>query len=123
MPFTSLTYDGISLDSTEILNFKYTRKFNIVLQETISEKTLTQPGNLSPIIFNIEARVMFNAPIKYFQWRNKLEQKTLAALNFLNANYGGFYLSDLDISCDLFNDVGEVMQFDMSLTFIQKQSF
>lgn len=123
MTINLLTFDGISLDSTEILNFNYNRKFNIILQETIADRTITQPGNLSPIIFNIEAKIMENAPTKYFQWRNKLQAKTLASLNFLNADYGAFYLSEVDITCNLLNDVGEVMDFDMSLTFIQNQNF
>ncbi|NJM20419.1 MAG: hypothetical protein HC907_17775 [Richelia sp. SM1_7_0] len=123
MTINLLTFDGIALDSTEILNFNYNRKFNIILQDTVSSKTLTQPGNLSPIIFRVDAKIMTNAPTKYFQWRNKLQAKTLASLNFLNADYGAFYLSEVDITCNLLNDIGEVMDFDMSLTFIQNQNF
>ena len=123
MTITLLTYDGISLDSTEIIRFRYNREFIINTLSTVNFQQLTQPGNLSPITFEIEAKVMRNAPTKYFQWRAKIAQKPLAALNFLNADYGAFYLSEVDITCNLLNDIGEVMEFDMSLTFIQNQNF
>lgn len=120
---TILTYDGLNIDSSELLRFRYSREFQVNRLGTVNDKIITQPGNLTPIIFAFECKITNDASTKYFQWRNKLQEKTLAALVFSGDDYGGFYLNNLDIDCDNLDENQNVLSFDLNLSFIQNQNF
>jgi hypothetical protein len=120
---TIVNFDGLLIDSSELLSFTYNREFQINTLNTVNDKVLTQPGNLSPITFTFDVRITSGAAIKFFQWRNKLQQKVLAALVFSGDDYGGFYLSRLNIQSNNLDDVMDVLIFDMKLEFIQNQNF
>lgn len=120
---TLLTYDTVTLDTSEILNFSYNREFKISNSPTVGDKEITQPGNLSPTMIKIEAYIRDNASIKFTAWVQKLSEKPLYDLLFLGRNFGKYYLSSLDISSDELDDNGDVLRFSMSITFINNQNF
>lgn len=120
---TLLTYDTVTLQSSEVISFTYNRDFKINNASTVGDKEITQPGNLSPTIIKVEAQIRDNASVKFTSWIQKLSDKPLFDLLFLTRNFGKYYLSSLDISSDEFGDDGNILRFDMSLTFINNQNF
>ena len=120
---TLLTYDTVTLDTSEIINFSYNREFKISNSSTVGDKEITQPGNLSPTVIKIEAYIRDNASTKFTNWTQKLSEKPLYDLIFLTRNFGKYYLSSLDISSDELGDDGDVLRFSMSVTFINNQNF
>lgn len=120
---TLLTYDTVTLDTSEIINFSYNREFKISNSATVGDREITQPGNLSPTIIKIEAYIRNNASTKFTAWVQKLSEKPLYDLLFLTRNFGKYYLSSLDISSNELGDDGDVLRFSMSITFINNQNF
>lgn len=120
---TIVNFDGLLIDSSELKDFSYNREFIINELTTINDKVLTQPGNLTPITFVFDVRITVNAAAKFFQWRNKLQQKTLGALIFSGDDYGGFYLTRVNIKSNNLDDLMKVLTFDMTLELLQNQNF
>lgn len=120
---TLLTYDTVTLLTSEIINFNYSREFTISKASTVGDKEITQPANLTPTTFKIEAYIRDNATTKFTSWVQKISEKPLYDLQFLTRNWGKYYLSSLEISSDELDDNGDILRFSMSLTFINNQNF
>lgn len=120
---TLLTYDTVTLLSSEIISFSYNREFTISKASTVGDKEITQPSNLTPTTFKIETYIRDNAATKFSAWIQKLSEKPLYDLQFLTRNWGKYYLSSLEISSDELGDDGDILRFSMSLTFINNQNF
>lgn len=120
---TRLTYGTLTLQSSEIISFTYDRSFNIVRQSTVSLFEITQPGNLAPHEMTISTRIDNDASAKFTLWTNKLAEKPLEALTFLNRAWGNYYLTDISIESDEMDLQGDVVKMDMKLSFLSNQNY
>jgi hypothetical protein len=118
-----LTYDNLQLFSSEVIKFDTGREFQIVTQGTVAMLEITQPGNLTPIYLNIEAIVRGDASAKLTAWMNKVTEKPLAPLNFLNRNWGNSYLTKVEIDSEEMDEEGGVLAINMKLSFLINQNF
>lgn len=120
---TRLTYGTLTLHSSEIISFEFGREFQINTLETVALMEITQPGNLSPISFTVNTTIRDNASTKFTTWTNKLAEKPIEALTFLNRSWGNYYLSNVNITSAELDDVGDVLRFDMRVEFMGNQNF
>lgn len=120
---TRLTYGSLTIDSSELISFNFTREFRINNVETIQLLEITQPGNLTPIEFTVSVRFTDDADTKFNNWQSKLAQKSLEPLTFLLYSWGNFYLSSLNINGDELDDYGNILRLNMDIKFIQNQNF
>lgn len=120
---TLLTYDNLTLHSSEIIDFTYSRQFNIVVDTTVGDRQITQPGNLSPTIIEINTHIHDNATTKFTSWIQKVSSKPLSDLNFLTRNLGQYYLSSVDISSAELTSTGDILRFSMKVKFTNNQNF
>lgn len=118
-----LTYGTLTLHSSEIVSFTYDREFKIINQGTVALLEITQPGNLSPIEFNLDCIIRDNASAKLTTWTNKLAEKPLEALTFISRSWGNYYLTNINIDCDEFDNFGDVLRMSMKLRFLSNQNF
>ena len=120
---TRLTYGTIILDSSEIIDFRLDREFKISSLSTIGLLEITQPSNLTPLIFDVSASIRDNADIKMNAWLDLINQKPKLSLNFLSKNWGDFYLNKLSISSNEMDNTGKILRFDLKVILINNQNF
>lgn len=118
-----LEFGELEIKSDELIDFTYSSSFNIQKQPTIISLELTQPGNLSPIEFNVNAQIRDNASAKFTAWHNYIRSKPLELLTFLQRVWGNYYLTDLKITCEEIANDGDILRFRMTLVFLSNQNF
>jgi hypothetical protein len=123
MGYTALTYGTLSLESSEVLNIRWRREFQITSLPTVNLTEITQPGNLTAIDLEVTATIRNNARTAFNNWVALLATKPLETLTLFTTNQGNYYLSSLDISTNELDDVGDILRLEMILTFKQNQNF
>ena len=118
-----LTYGTLTLLSTEVIKFSCNRSFKINTMETVSLSEITQPGNLSPITFQVSAIIRDNSTTKFNSWLNKVSEKPLETFTFLSRTWNNTYLTAVDIDSAELDTFGDILRFDMSLNFMVNQNF
>lgn len=123
MARTILTYDNLTLHSSELLTFNISSEFAITRQGTVNDREITQPGNVRPLEINITAKVSENGMDKMINWRDKPLSKPLYNLILFDLNWGGYYLTNVEINTNELDDVGKILRFKMAIVFLQNISF
>lgn len=118
-----LTYGTLNLFSSEITSFSIDREFGIVKQGTVALLEITQPGILSPIELSVSTEIRQLASDKLTAWINKLAEKPLEQLTFLNRVWGNYYLTSVNIKSEEMDEDGDVLGMVMELKFIGNQNF
>lgn len=120
---TILTYGTVTLDGSEILNVKLSTGLQIEENDTFNPKVVTQPGNIKPITFDISASIRKNTSAKFDTWLNLILTRPLENLIVYNRNFGLTYFNSLDITSTELEKNGDVLFFDMELSFTQNVNF
>jgi hypothetical protein len=124
MGYIALAYGSVlSLSSEEILNIRWSKKFQINSIPTINLTEITQPGNLTATEIEVQARITYNARSVFNNWTGLIAIKPLEQLVLFTSNLGNYYLISLDINTNELDDNGDILRLDMTLSFKENINF
>jgi hypothetical protein len=124
MGYIALAYGSVlSLSSEEVLNIRWSKKFQINSIPTINLTEITQPGNLTATEIEVQARITYNARSVFSNWTGLIAIKPLEQLVLFTSNLGNYYLISLDINTNELDDNGDILRLDMTLSFKENINF
>lgn len=120
---TVLTYDGLTIDSSELKSIDLDKSVQVNTKDTMVLYELSQVGTLKCTRISIEAEIRQNASTKFSQWYNKVKDKPTATLSVLFRTWGNYLLEKVNIKVvDLAPD-GDILIMSLSLSFIEYVNF
>lgn len=120
---TILTYGTTTLDGSEILKVNLSIGLDIEENSVFNPKIVTQPGSINPLKFDISASIRKNTSAKFDIWLNLIQTRPLENLTIYNRNFGLSYFNKLEITSTDLDKTGDVIFFDMDLSFTQNVNF
>lgn len=120
---TILTYDAITLDSSEIKSISIERNVQVNTQDTMVLYELSQAGTLKCNRINIEAEIRQNASAKFSQWYNKIAEKPTASLSAIFRTWGNYLLEKVAVNITDLAPDGDILIMSLSLSFVEYINF
>lgn len=121
--FNPITYGTLTITSEELIKIRMNASVKINEVDTFNLYTITNPGNVSPFVWQIDTKIRKNSTTKFLAWCDEIQLRPMKNLTIFARTYQDIYLTGLDITASEIAPNGDLLWFDMNLRFTQNVNF
>jgi hypothetical protein len=123
MPADIVKYGTLIITSEELTRIRMSGNLSIKEVETFNNFRITNPGSISPFKWELDVKIRKDSTTKFLAWTGRIQSRVMSSLVIFNRTYPEIYLTNLEITANELNINGDLLWFDMSLSFIQNVNF
>jgi hypothetical protein len=116
-------YGTLAITSEELINIRMSANLNVKEIETFNNFRITNPGSISPFKWEFQTKIRKDSTTKFLAWTSRIQSRTMSSLIVFTRTYPEIYLTNLEITANELNSNGDLLWFDMSLSFVQNVNF
>ena len=120
---TPVTYGTQAINSDELVSIRMSTDFKINTIDTFNGFAITTPANMSGFTWVVNAKFRKDTTTKFLAWCNEIQTRPMKTIGIFNRTYPKVYLTSLDLTATELNSDGDILFFDLQLTFIQNVNF